>query len=82
MSRLRLCPLRDTIQKDMFQYNELQTCSHVFLRRITIAPPLIALYDGPYKVLSRSGKIMKILMKGKVETVSVASLTCTLRMRA
>ena len=28
-------------------------------------------YDGPYKVISRSGKIMKILMKGKVETVSV-----------
>ena len=27
--------------------------------------------DGPYKVISRSGRIMKILMKGKVETVSV-----------
>ena len=28
-------------------------------------------YDGPYKVIVRSGRVMKILVKGKVETVSV-----------
>ena len=71
MLRLWLCPLSDTIQKDMFQYKELKACSHVFLRRIAIATPLTAPYDGPYKVISRSGRIMKILMKGKVETVSI-----------
>ena len=43
MSRLRLCPPRDTVQKDMLQNKELNTCS--FLRRITIAPPLTAPYD-------------------------------------
>ena len=48
MSRLRLSPPRDTNQKDTFQYKELDTCSHVFLRRIAIAPPLTAPYDGPY----------------------------------
>ena len=37
MSRLRLCPPRDTVQKDLFQYKELNICSHVFLRRIAIA---------------------------------------------
>ena len=52
MSRLRLCPPRDTPQKDMFQYKELETCSHVFLRLIAIAPPLTAPYAGPYKVIS------------------------------
>ena len=31
MLRLRLCPPCDTVQKDMFQYKELNTCSHVFL---------------------------------------------------
>ena len=45
-------------------------CTHVFLRRIAIAPPLTAPYDDPYKVVARSGRVMKILMKGKVETVS------------
>ena len=69
MSRLRLCPLRDTTQKAIFQYKESMLAG--ILRRILIAPPLTAPYDGPYKVISRGGRIMKILMKGKVETVSV-----------
>ena len=32
------------------------------------APPLTAPYDGPYKVVAR---VMKILIKGKVEMVSL-----------
>ena len=71
MSRLRLCPPRDTHQKNIFQYKEIETCTHVFLRRIAIAPPLTALYDSPYKFVARSGRVMKILIKGKVETVSL-----------
>ena len=71
MSRLRLCPPRDTQQTNIFQYREIATCTHVFLRRIAIAPPLTAPYDGPYKVVARSGRVMKILMKGKVGTVSL-----------
>ena len=51
MLRLRLCPPRDTNQKDMFQYKELETCTHVFLRHIAIAPPLTAPYNRPYKVV-------------------------------
>ena len=34
MSLLRLCPPRDTPQKNIFQYKELETCSHLFLQRI------------------------------------------------
>ena len=71
MSRLRLCPPRDTQQTNIFQYKEIETCTHVFLRRIAIAPPLTAPYDGPYKVVARSGRVMKILMKSRVETVSL-----------
>ena len=74
MSRLRLCPPRDTQQHNIFQFKEIATCTHVFLRRITIAPPLTAPYDGPYKVVARSGRVMKILVKGKVETVSLDAL--------
>ena len=71
MSRLSLCPLRDSPQSNIFQYKEIDTCSHVFLRRIAIAVPLTAPYDGPYKVIVRSGRVMKILIEGKVETVSL-----------
>ena len=71
MSRLRLCPPLDSIQNNNFQYKEIDTCSYVFLRRIAIAPPLTAPYDGPYKVIVRSGRVMKILVKAKVETVSL-----------
>ena len=71
MSRLRLCPPRDTQQHNIFQFKEIATCTHVFLRRIAIAPPLTAPYDGPYKVVARNGRVMKILVKGKVETVSL-----------
>ena len=63
MSRLRLCPPRDTHQKNIFQYKEIDTCTHVFLRRIAIAPPPTAPYDSPYKVIVR--------IKGKVKTVSL-----------
>ena len=71
MSILRLCPPCDSPQNNIFQYKNIDTCSHVFLRQIAIAPPLIAPYDGPYKVIVRSGKVMKIQIKGKVETVSL-----------
>ena len=71
MSRLRLCPPRDRQQHNIFQFKEIATCTHVFLRRIAIAPPLTAPYDGPYKVVARSGRVMKILVIGKVETVSL-----------
>ena len=70
MSRLRLSSPRETNQKDTFQYKELDTCSHVFLWPIAIAPPLTAPYDGPYKVVARSGLVFKVLIKGKVETVT------------
>ena len=63
-------PPRAKNQKDTFQYKELDTCSHVFLQRIAIAPGLTAPYDGPYKVVARSGRVFKVLIKGKVETVT------------
>ena len=71
MSRLRLCPPRDSTQNNIFQYKGIDTYSHVFLRRIAIALPLTAPYDGPYKVIVRSRRVMKILIKAKVETVSL-----------
>ena len=44
MSRLRLCPPRDTQQTNIFQYKVIAACTHVFLRQIAIAPPPTAPY--------------------------------------
>ena len=46
------------------------THAHVFVRRIAIAPPLTAPYDGPYKVVARSERVFKVMIKGKVEMVT------------
>ena len=40
------------------------------MQRIAIAPPLTAPYDGPYKVVARSGRVFKVLIKSKVETLT------------
>ena len=71
ISSLHLCPPCDSLQNNIFQYKGINTCSHVFLRRIAIVPPLTAPYDGSYKVIVRSGRVLKILIEGKVETVSL-----------
>ena len=65
MSRVRLSPPRDTNQKDTFQYKELDTCSHVFLHRIAIAPTLTAPYDGHIRSSSGVVEYLKCLLKAR-----------------
>ena len=66
-----IVPTARHITKRHFPIQDLETCSHIFLQRIAIAPPLTAPYAGPYKVIAKSGRVIKILMKGKVETVTI-----------
>ena len=42
----------------------------IFATHPPIAPPLTAPYNGPYKVVTRSGRVFKVLIKGKVETLT------------
>ena len=63
--RMAMSHLREKHQTNIFQYKEIETCTHVFLRRIAIAPPLTTPYDGPYKVVARIGRVMKILIKAR-----------------
>ena len=61
MSRLRLSPRATYIKKTC---SNIRSSTHVFLWRIAIAPPLTAPYDGPYKVVARSGWVFKVMIKG------------------
>ena len=54
------------------------TCIFAAHRNSTTTDP----YDGPYKVVARSGRVFKVLIKGKVETataerVKPAHIECT-----
>jgi hypothetical protein len=70
MARLRPVPAIRHASPATFVHSELEKCTHVFLRQDTTRRALEPPYSGPYQVLSRREKIMKILMRGKSVTVS------------
>ncbi len=53
---------------------ELQLCSHVYVRRDGHVPALSPLYEGPYEVVSRSVKYFRLRMGARVDSVSVTRL--------
>ena len=60
---------------------DIQTCLHLFLRHDTIKPNLTPTYDGPFKVISRNGKIFTIENNSKtikvgIDRVKPAHLFC------
>ncbi|KAJ8032739.1 hypothetical protein HOLleu_22770 [Holothuria leucospilota] len=52
----------------------LNTCTHVFIRRDTFRKPLQPPYDGPFKVLERNDKVFKLDVNGRHETLSIDRL--------
>ncbi|GBL84889.1 hypothetical protein AVEN_35008-1, partial [Araneus ventricosus] len=60
--------------ENSFLHPDLQSESHVFIRRDTIRRPLEQPYQGPYKVLRRKEKFFCIDINGKEATVSIDRL--------
>jgi hypothetical protein len=61
---------RNTPRQSMYlRHNDLN-CTHVFLRQDSIRRAFEHSYSGPYQVLSRKHKTLKILVRGKPITVS------------
>ena len=62
-------------KKRVFFFNELHTCTHVFLRVAAVKQPLERPYTGPHKVLERvSDHVYKIDDNGTAKTVSTEHL--------
>jgi cleavage and polyadenylation specificity factor subunit 1 len=69
-------PLRQRSYADVVKgpVIQLESATHVYVRRGAVAEPLTPVYDGPYLVISRHGKVYKIQMGDQVESVSAERL--------
>ncbi|GFX47372.1 hypothetical protein TNCV_4691771 [Trichonephila clavipes] len=54
-----------------FEHTTLKTCSHVFFRVEGLKPSLIAPYQGPFEVLSRTDKHCTIKINDRTSTISI-----------
>ncbi|XP_052863818.1 uncharacterized protein LOC128270458 [Anopheles cruzii] len=74
MAKIRPRQTSNHSKQGTFVQKQLETCSHVFVRVGAIKPPLTQPYDGPYRVLSRKGKVFIVDIKGRRDPVSVDRL--------
>uniref|UniRef100_A0A5S6Q225 RNA-directed DNA polymerase n=1 Tax=Trichuris muris TaxID=70415 RepID=A0A5S6Q225_TRIMR len=70
-SSIQPVPTRGAPASKWFVPKNLETCTHVFLRRDANRPPLSPAYEGPYKVIDRTPKTVTILCQDRPKTVSI-----------
>ncbi|UYV61860.1 hypothetical protein LAZ67_1006870 [Cordylochernes scorpioides] len=70
MASLKPAPTKPHGNRHVYVPKPLETCSHVYLRRYLILPPLAPPYDGPYEVLFRKPKICKLKIEKRSTWVS------------
>lgn len=63
-----------TDKKTIFIHDELNKCSHVFIRNDAYRKPLTPTYDGPYRVLNRRNKNFTIQLKNRTANISIDRL--------
>ena len=75
VARLQPTPTSAHRRQNVRLPEELQSCSHVFVRKGGVQPCLSAPYSGPYRVLSRQEHFFKISIPGRgAESVALARL--------
>ena len=70
MENLRPKPPLRHGQSQVFEHPDLKDATHVFLRQDGVRRSLQPPYSGPYKVLERSDKTLKLLVRGQEAVVS------------
>jgi hypothetical protein len=68
--QLRSVPATRHASPAVFVHKDLADSTHVFLRQNAVRRPLDPPYSGPYKVLARTNKTMRITINGRPVTVS------------
>ncbi|UYV69834.1 hypothetical protein LAZ67_7000922, partial [Cordylochernes scorpioides] len=74
MSRIRPQPTRQTKQNNIFSHKDLDTCSHVFVRKDFVKRALSPPYEGPFPVVSRSSKTFTVKINDQKKVISVNRL--------
>lgn len=64
----------DRHPQSVFVSQDLHDCSHVFVRRDQIRPPLTPAYDGPFRVLHRTPKTFTLDINGREDVVAADRL--------
>ena len=73
--QIRAVPASMHAKYRAFQHDQLDTCTHVFLRNDAVRKPLQPPYTGPHEVMERiSNKVYKIKVNGTERTVSTDGL--------
>ena len=63
-----------TQQRQSHIPNDLQSCSHVFIRTDSVRKPLQPPYTGPYKVIDPKNKYFSIVVNGREQNISIDRL--------
>ncbi|CAH4034451.1 unnamed protein product [Pieris brassicae] len=71
ISQLKPTPVMRHGKAKTFVHKDLKQATSVFLRQEAVRKSLKPPYSGPYKVLDRTDKTMRIEMDGKTTTVSI-----------
>lgn len=74
MRVLKPVPTDNESTHTVFVHPAMATCTHVFVRRDAIAPPLTPPYNGPYIVTRRGPKVFKVEIHGETKSISVDRL--------
>ena len=75
VARLQPTPTSAHRQQNVRLPQELQSCTHVFVKKGGVQPCLSSPYTGPYRVLSRAEHFFKVSIPGRgAESVALARL--------
>ena len=75
VSRLQPTPTSTHRTPKLFVPGELQTATHVFVRRGGVQPSLSAPYEGPFRVVSRTPTGFRVrLSQGRTELITLSRL--------
>ncbi len=74
MNELKPVPSTNHDHSKTFVHRDMQSCTHVFIRRDGIKKSLQSNYDGPFEVVSRNKKYFLVNVKGKHKQISVDRL--------
>lgn len=74
MTSVRPVPASSHALNRIFIFKALNNCTHVFVREDGVRRALQSPYNGPYKVVSKTDKLFKLLIKNKPTFISIDRL--------